>query len=68
MKLETGDFLRCLLWSLDLHPNRRNLKPILHKDILAFIIVSQKLFHTTRRNIMLDTFIVFSYGSVSSAQ
>jgi hypothetical protein len=65
MKFETREFLRGLLWSLELHPNRRNLKYILHKDILGFFIVSQKLFHTTRRNLIVYSFSVFSYGSVN---
>jgi hypothetical protein len=65
MKFETGEFHWVLLWSLELHPNRTNLKPILHRDILGFFIVSQKMFNISRKNLILDTFTVFSYCIVN---
>jgi hypothetical protein len=64
MILETGDFLWVLLWTLDLHSNRTNLKPILHRDILSFFIVSQKLFHISGQNLILNTFGIFSFCNV----
>jgi hypothetical protein len=60
MKFETEDFLWGFLSSLELHPNRTDLKPILHKGILGFFIVSEKLFHISRRILILNTFDVFS--------
>jgi hypothetical protein len=65
MKFKNGDFHWDLLWSLDLHHNRTDLKPILHNDILSFYIVSKKLFHISRGNLILDTFGVFAYFNVN---
>jgi hypothetical protein len=65
MEFETGDFHCDFMCSLEFHPNRTNLKSILHQVILGFFIVSQKLFHISQRNLMLDTFSVFSFCSVN---
>jgi hypothetical protein len=53
------------LWSLELQHNRTNLEISSHKDILGFLIGSQKYMDIFQRNLIMDAIKECSYYSVN---